>query len=167
MLSNQASSLRSNRSGAMRPSIDEVAQHQILLLAIRRQGLTRKEKISSILTSANMASMMPILAPPRTPTPPSDENSPQGGLGLDGIPYASTSEVLYDPNSLSPADPDAHFGSMSANMISPASGSSGYRAMSVDSGKSDASSPFNFQTTTLAKTPVIKSVRPLERSPSF
>lgn len=109
---------------------------------------------------------MPIPAPPRTPTPPSDDGSPQGGLGLDGIPYATTSEVFYDPNSLSPADPDAHFGSMSATMISSASGSSGYGAGSMDSGKSDGSGPFNFQTTTLAKTPVIKSVSCLPRRES-
>lgn len=106
-----------------------------------------------------MAAAMPIPAPPGTPTPPPDESSPQSGLGLDGIPHATAAEILYDPNSLSPADPNAHFGSMSANMVSPASAMTGYSTMSLDSGKSDASSPFNFQTTTLAKSPIVKSVR--------
>jgi Co/Zn/Cd efflux system component len=110
-----------------------------------------------------MASTMPIPAPPRTPTPPPDDGSPQSGLGLDGIPYATTTEDLYDPNSLSPADPNAHFGSMSANMVSPASTNSVYNTMSLGSGKSDVSSPFNFQTATLAKSPVVKSVRYLRR----
>lgn len=102
---------------------------------------------------------MPIPDPPRTPTPPPEEIAHSGGLGLEGIPYATTGEILYDPNSLSPADPNAHFGSMSANMISPATGNSAHTAMSMDNGKSDAPSPFNFQTTTLAKSPVVKSVR--------
>ncbi len=106
-----------------------------------------------------MASSMPIPAPPRTPTPPPEEIAHPGGLGLDGIPYATTGEVLYDPNSLSPADPDAHFGSMSANMISPATGSSVFTSTSLESGKGEPPSPFNFQTTTLAKSPVVKSVR--------
>jgi hypothetical protein len=102
---------------------------------------------------------MPIPAPPRTPTPPPDESFPQSGLGLDGIPHATVAEILYDPNSLSPADPNAHFGSMSANMVSPAGANSVYSATSTDGGKSDASSPFNFQTATLAKSTVVKSVR--------
>ncbi len=106
-----------------------------------------------------MASSMPVPAPPRTPTPPPDENPPENGLGLDGIPHATATEILCDPNSLSPADPNAHFGSMSANMVSPAGGSSVYSPLSLDSGKCDISSPFNFQTTTLAKSPVVKSVR--------
>jgi hypothetical protein len=105
-----------------------------------------------------MASTMPLPAPPRTPTPPPDESTAQSGLGLDGIPYATAAELLYDSNSLSPADPNAHFGSMSANMVSPASASTVYSPLSLDTGKNDISSPFNFQTTTLAKSPVIKSV---------
>lgn len=102
---------------------------------------------------------MPVPAPPRTPTPPLDESAPQSGQGLDGIPHATATEILYDPNSLSPADPNAHFGSMSANMVSPAGANSVYSPMSLDGGKNDIPSPFNFQTTTLAKSPVVKSVR--------
>jgi hypothetical protein len=105
-----------------------------------------------------MASTTPIPAPPGTPTPPPEEESCESGLGLDGIPYATPREILYDPNCLSPADPNGHFGSMSANMISPAGADSVYSPMSMDSGKSDASNPFNFQTTTLAKSPITKSV---------
>lgn len=107
-----------------------------------------------------MASTMPIPAPPRTPTPPPDDNQTQSGPGVDGIPYAIQREILYDPNSLSPADPDANFGSMSAKMFSAAGAdpNSVYTTMSVDTGTSDGSSPFNFQTTTLAKSPMVKSV---------
>jgi hypothetical protein len=106
-----------------------------------------------------MAAPIPLPAPPRTPTPPPDESTTQSGLGVDGIPYATAAELLYDPNSLSPADPNAHFGSMSTNMASPASASTAYSPLSLDTGKKNVSSPFNFQTTTLAKSPVIKSVR--------
>ena len=106
---------------------------------------------------------MPVPAPPRTPTPPPDESPPKSGLGLDGIPHGTATEILYDPNSLSPADPNAHFGSMSANMVSSANANSVYSPKSLDGGKCDISSPFNFQTTTLTKSPVVKSVRYTQR----
>lgn len=113
-----------------------------------------------------MASQLPIPAPPRTPTPPPDESSPSKGFGplglrIDGICHANVNEPLYDPRSLSPADPNAHFGPMSTNMASPVSPSSIYSTNSWDGGKSDVSNPFNFQTAALAKSPVVKSVRHL------
>lgn len=129
------------------------------LLSIRSRRSVNERIVSWTVKVALMSSTMQVPAPPREPTPPPDQSSPSSGLGLDSIPYATTSEILYDPNSLSPADPNARFGSMSANMASPANSNSVYSSLSLDTGKSDASSPFNFQTTTLAKSPVVKSVR--------
>ena len=109
-----------------------------------------------------MASTMPIPAPPRTPTPPPDENDPHGNTGASGVPYAIADEVLYDPNSLSPADPNARFAPMQINtssIVPSSAGSSVYSPLYPESGKSDITNPFNFETTSMAKPgTVIKSV---------
>ena len=115
-----------------------------------------------------MASELPIPAPPRTPTPPpEDEHQGTAGLGLDGV-LTSPVKVAFDPNALSPMKESflgGRYGSISSNSLSPASPNSFYSAMSLDSmgGQSsgsmeDGRGPFNFQPMSLSKSPVTKSV---------
>jgi hypothetical protein len=123
-----------------------------------------------------MASTLPIPLPPRTPTPPSPglQEPDMAGLGLEGVSQDSPAKVTFDPNSLSPMSESFRFNYMNSAMVSPAdtnplspaSTNSHYSGMSVDSagnprtGSSDeGSGPFNFQTTTLSKSPIAKSVR--------
>lgn len=107
-----------------------------------------------------MASNLPIPRPPRTPTPPPDDpTSVTDGQPLRG--FAAT----YDKDTLSPmAD---HFSQNGLNVedgdrLSPTRSSFKLSPtdVSVQSGASDNGSagPFNFQTTTMAKGPVMKSV---------
>lgn len=70
-----------------------------------------------------MASSMPIPAPPRTPTPPSDDEPSLTGLGLHGVRASSPSRVSFDPNALSPLSDtfSSRYGSLSSTMATPAS----------------------------------------------
>ncbi|KAI9837301.1 MAG: hypothetical protein M1819_000375 [Sarea resinae] len=130
-----------------------------------------------------MASNLPLPVPPRTPTPPPDDHDHQyadsTGLGLEGFAQPSPAKVSFDPNALSPLDDNyasRSFGSMSSAMASPASNTlsparsgSLYSPMngtdstgatpkaSSASAAEVARNPFNFQTTTIAKSPVAKS----------
>ncbi|KZF26749.1 cation efflux family protein family [Xylona heveae TC161] len=123
-----------------------------------------------------MASSLPIPVPPKTPTPPPDEDEFQQqqqeqqqslGLGLEGLPPNSSSTVSYDPNTLSPMNWTfpGRLGSLPspANTFSPASTATAYspmtgeNAISVNGSNGIPRSPFNFQTTTLARSPVAKS----------
>lgn len=131
-----------------------------------------------------MASHLPIPAPPRTPTPPPDDDQPPGdqihGLGLEGF-LISPSRSTFDPNSLSPMDENhtsgRRYGATSRGLtanslgLSPMTDSSSlYSAFSIESGsgsqpnsgalveKTDGKGMFNFQPTSLAKSPVSKSV---------
>lgn len=119
-----------------------------------------------------MAFTLPIPAPPRTPTPP-PEDQPQGehvlGLGLDGF-LNSPAKATFDPSSLSPLDETFHaarYGSMGPppNPLGSIDTNSFYSRMSIDSAGSQSSTVmedgkgvFQFQPTTLAKSPVSKSV---------
>lgn len=126
-----------------------------------------------------MASTLPfpIPAPPRTPTPPPDDQPPgehMAGLGLEGFSN-SPAQSVFDPHSLSPMDenfPGRRYGSIastggfSSNPLSPVDTNSLYSPMSIDSAGSQGSAlmengkgAFNFQPTVLAKSPVTKSVR--------
>ena len=132
-----------------------------------------------------MASHLPIPAPPRTPTPPPDDSPSLGdqihGLGLEGW-LISPARSTFDPNSLSPMDENYHSGrrygaatrGLTTNPLSMSSmsdSSSLYSASSIDSAsgsqpntgalleKTDGKGMFNFQPTSLAKSPVSKSVR--------
>lgn len=129
------------------------------------------------MTKRAMASSLPVPAPPKTPTPPpEDQQSDQnmaGSLGLDGFLNSSVLSV-FDPQSLSPMDenfPGKRYGSittsggLSSNPLSPTDTNSLYSPMSIDSAGSQGSAlmengkgMFNFQPTTLAKSPVSKSV---------
>lgn len=137
-----------------------------------------------------MASHLPIPAPPRTPTPPPDDDQPPGdqihGLGLEGF-LISPARSAFDPNSLSPMDENytsgRRYGARGLTThslgLSPMTDSSSlHSAFSIESGssgsqpnsgalveKTDGKGMFNFQPTSLAKSPVSKSVRfprPLE-----
>ena len=121
-----------------------------------------------------MASYRPIPAPPRTPTPPPDEEQHEaGGLGIDGT-ISSPNHFIFDRYALSPRDenfPPGRYGSVplsaipSSNPLSPADTNSLYSPMSIDSAGNlstpsmdDGKGPFNFQPTFLTKSPITKSV---------
>lgn len=128
-----------------------------------------------------MASILPIPAPPRTPTPPpEDQYQPHGdhisGLGLEGFLNSPVTSG-FNPNSLSPMDenfPGRRYGSTLAmgpppppplNPLSPTDSNSLYSPMSLDSAGTqtsmlieDGKGVFQFQPTTLSKSPITKSV---------
>lgn len=119
-----------------------------------------------------MAISTPIPAPPRTPTPPPDDGpSAMTGLGLDGIgDLLSPTNDGYDPCSLAPMSENfsaSRYGTSppkaSSGPLSPASPNSLYGSFSSDgngaNGGPDGKNPFNFQPMSLAKSPVMKSVR--------
>ena len=114
---------------------------------------------------------MPPPAPPRTPTPPPDEDAPQSsvGLGFDGglpgRPMAFSSNALLSPMSatfpskqyatLGPSDSVSQRASP-ASLYTPASATFPYTPASAASGTMDSDTtsmsasqnpnPFNFQT---------------------
>ncbi|TGO35232.1 hypothetical protein BHYA_0165g00040 [Botrytis hyacinthi] len=111
-----------------------------------------------------MASSLPIPAPPRTPTPPTPIPQEQGRYTWehqDGTSRTVHSEILLDPNALSPTFSNSgRFGSMRTPM-SPPSGFSSPNLqpdgmMSVPPARG-AANPFNFQTQTIKDAPVAKS----------
>lgn len=86
-----------------------------------------------------------IVLAPRTPTPPPDNDSPPTNGGL-GFPVShSLSDIVYDPASLSPVK-------MSTEPVP--TPSTAYFTPATP----EKNSPFNFQTTSMAKSPVVKSV---------
>lgn len=92
-----------------------------------------------------MASKLPIPQPPRTPTPPPD----------DSPVLIDAGEIPHDPTSLSPrvlqnGPPSGRLFAFDVSPVSPTFPSS----LSSDG----TAGPFNFQPTTMAKSPVIKSV---------
>lgn len=97
-----------------------------------------------------MAGNMPIPLPPRTPTPPPDEPSSPAKQ----IP-AFDPEAPFDPNTLSPHHAEPLFMANPASYFSPSTP----ERQSVSAGANNGDNgPFNFQPSTLAKSPVIKSV---------
>lgn len=108
---------------------------------------------------------LPIPAPPRTPTPPTPIPEDQGRDAWEHRDVTSRtvhSEILLDPNALSPTfSNNGRFGSMNTPM-SPPSGFSSPNlqadgTMSLPSTRG-AVNPFNFQTQTIKDAPVAKSV---------
>ncbi|KAI9740192.1 MAG: Endoplasmic reticulum zinc transporter [Cirrosporium novae-zelandiae] len=120
------------------------------------------------------ASNLPIPIPPRTPTPPSDDEPSSAGLGVEGLSM-SPPKIVFDENSLSPmvdtfpfhsnhghghGHTHGHHPSTSSNLsINPLSPSLyGSLSESTNNNASEGNNgPFNFQPTVLAKSPVIKS----------
>ena len=109
-----------------------------------------------------MASSLPLPIPPRTPTPPSDDGAHHAhqtneGVSIDRDALSPLREsfsrsISLDPENhdlLSPAKPSLNFSPGSADT-----------ATSMKNGSADATmaGPFNFNTTVMAKSPVIKSV---------
>lgn len=104
-----------------------------------------------------MASNMPLPVPPRTPTPPPDDPPgasaiPSQNLGRDTLSPLVESfapsrnpSIPEDPSRLSPTK--ASF-NLSVDAAQP-----------NDQSDNVSSGPFNFQTTSMAKSPVVKSVR--------
>ena len=122
-----------------------------------------------------MALDTPTPEPPRTPTPPSeDEHYEAAGLGLDGVgDLLSLTQDLYDPRALSPMTENfavTHYNSgaslsISNQPLNPTSPNSLYSSFSAESNGShsgisiqNGKGPFNFQPMSLAKSPITKSV---------
>ncbi|EEQ30926.1 cation diffusion zinc membrane transporter Zrg17 [Microsporum canis] len=110
-----------------------------------------------------MASGLPIPLPPRTPTPPPDNNlaSP-----AENISMGYQQQGSLDPASLSPLTDTFPSSGSSGIFFSPlaARGINAYQFVPIDASWNsyrrpslDVPSPFNFKPTTLAKTPVLKS----------
>ncbi|KAF7594678.1 Endoplasmic reticulum zinc transporter [Aspergillus hancockii] len=104
-----------------------------------------------------MASNLPIPRPPRTPTPPPDDPSTtpdDSGLSghdknslsplVDTVPPLRNSSIAEDSTRLSPT--------RAAFNLSPSD-----NAPQNGQGDNGSAGPFNFQTTTMAKSPVVKS----------
>ena len=124
-----------------------------------------------------MAYNFPIPAPPRTPTPPLEDLT-VAGLSFDRMLH-SPMKLDFDPHSLSPMDENSpvspgHYTdseplsavpSMNFNPLSPMDPNSLYSPVSIDSAGSqnngEGKGPFNFQPTSLSKSPITKSVRTL------
>ncbi|KAI9851519.1 MAG: Endoplasmic reticulum zinc transporter [Thelocarpon superellum] len=117
-----------------------------------------------------MASNLPIPVPPRTPTPPAEDQA-LAGLGLQDLPINSPSKVTFDPSALSPMRenfptqyvyPPPQMGRSPGSALSAAwSGSSWpsstFSTASEAPGEGHGTGPFNFKPTTLSKSPVIRS----------
>ena len=129
-----------------------------------------------------MASSMPLPIPPRTPTPPPEDlveistaSTAVTGLGLDGVSTSTVSSPTkhsFEPDALSPMRENfpttayrnssitSHLSSSSANSPTiPFSPPAPYSPH--DSGTflpaPSADSPFNFQSTTLSKSPITRT----------
>ena len=123
-----------------------------------------------------MAITKPIPAPPRTPTPPpDDELSEMAGLGLNGIgDLLSPTHDGYDLRALSPMNENFTVNrynnsisspAFSSQPLSPSSPNSQYNSILGDGNGSNTGNssqhskgPFNFQPMSLAKSPITKSV---------
>lgn len=117
--------------------------------SLHRQSTQAPVTLHGYCPNQNMANTMPIPLPPRTPTPPPDEpDSPQKLPTFD--PNAP-----FDPNSLSPHQCEAD--------QMPSSGASYFAPSTPEKqgggGNGTGAGPFNFEPSTLAKSPLIKSVR--------
>lgn len=107
-----------------------------------------------------MASGLPLPIPPRTPSPPDDQYT----ASLDQ--NDGQTDLVYDPNALLPVAGayDPRFNSITSAMSSsPMSGNmmktiDGFDIGGMSNHPPNSGNPFNFQTTTLSKSPVIKSV---------
>lgn len=103
-----------------------------------------------------MASNIPLPLPPRTPTPLADEEN--ASQINSGIPI--------DRDSLSPLKASFPMDAEGRDIVSPAKSSFNLATSPedaetpIENGSSDTSpaGPFNFNTTVMAKSPVIKSV---------
>lgn len=125
--------------------------------------LTLCSRRKRIRKAAEMVSNLPLPIPPRTPTPPSDDATGQDATQLsidrdsltplkDTFPRSASLES-GSRDRLSPTNASFNLGSRSADPATPA-----------QNGSSDSTpaGPFNFNTTVMAKGPVVKSVRSME-----
>jgi hypothetical protein len=109
-----------------------------------------------------MASNLPLPIPPRTPTPPLDEATvhyaPQinSGVAVDRDALSPLRDTFPRSASLDPGNGDRLSPTKSSFSLSPGSADS----TPAQNGSSDstAAGPFNFNTTVMAKGPVVKSV---------
>lgn len=66
------------------------------------------------------ASSMPIPRPPRTPTPPLEEDA-NTGVGMERVASATPARITYNPSNLSPIKPDhpsGYFGGRMSALLS-------------------------------------------------
>jgi hypothetical protein len=109
-----------------------------------------------------MASNIPLPIPPRTPTPPSDEVTDHyaaqinSGVAVDRDALSPLRDTFPRSVSLDPGNGDRLSPTKSSFNLSPGPADS----TTVQNGSSDstAAGPFNFNTTVMAKGPVVKSV---------
>jgi hypothetical protein len=109
-----------------------------------------------------MASNLPLPIPPRTPTPPSDEATDHyaaqinSGVTVDRDALSPLRDTFPRSVSLDPGNGDRLSPTKSSFNLSPGPADS----TPVQNGSSDsaAAGPFNFNTTAMAKDPVVKSV---------
>jgi hypothetical protein len=138
-----------------------------------------------------MALNLPLPVPPRTPTPPPDDEEAAANNALPaGAWQHASSKLPRDPDALSPlienfppryssgpspsaayfnSGQAAGFGGSGVFPLSPTSPPSTASSIQINSGGTspaapshDIASPFRFKSTTLAKTPLSKSVRTRE-----
>jgi hypothetical protein len=110
-----------------------------------------------------MASSLPLPIPPRTPTPPSDEArdyyAPQmpSGVAIDRDALSPLRDSFPRTMPLDSGNPDRLSPTRSSFVLS---SSPTDTAPAAQNGSSDstAAGPFNFNTTVMAKGPVVKSV---------
>ena len=120
-----------------------------------------------------MASYSQVPIPPDVPIPPSPDSPRAHGLGLDGIPPASSANLEPEPSLLSPfrdafrpGGAGAAYRTPSTSSSTPSSGvamtpRSPHSRGGTGTSQDDGEGPFNFQPMTLTKSPISKSVRHL------
>lgn len=138
----------------------DIFAEELSLLLLRLSCLILRLLSVDTVSSRAMASSLPIPIPPRTPTPPPDDPPNVPALSeATSYEHLNTSRLspLVDtfPPPRSPSDAG------SRDRLSPTKSSFGpspVEAVPENGLYEDGSGPFNFQTVTLAKSPVGKSV---------
>lgn len=116
----------------------------------------------SVCKAIAMASNLPLPIPPRTPTPPSDEATDHyaaqhnSGVAVDRDALSPLRDTFPRSVTLDPGNGDRLSPTKSSFNLSPGPADS----TPAQNGSSDstAAGPFNFNTTVMAKGPVVKSV---------
>lgn len=108
-----------------------------------------------------MASTLPLPVPPRTPTPPADDDAHQNatqskqGVSVDRDALSPLREPFPKSASMEPNGYDRLSPTKKSFTLSPGIAESPTKNASINS---TSAGPFNFDTTVMAKSPVMKSV---------
>lgn len=123
-------------------SFRHAARHSLVYIGVEYRIFVRK--------ASAMASNLPIPMPPRTPTPPTDDQhqSHTNSINHDSLSPLKITVPPVDFDRLSPTKPSFSLTS-----------SPEYAQTPTQKGSGDApAGPFNFDTVAMAKSPVVKSV---------